>query len=610
MLMEGSMLVSEITFENYKSFYGPETIKIGETVTPVIGKNESGKSNLIDLLGYISLKSKLPKSMFETPYRGRNDDPLKIDVKLKLNENEQQNLSLESEYATVYISEGESNYGFDGFLEEYFSKEEFLNLFSELKASLDQFCELIDSGTGSTLRQNYTNLEVEKTHIHTNYSQTHRDFQTRIKRNNSENKDLASKIISLSKKIEGYVRRIYQSFPIFYKYNEMRLRDSYVLNDDFFEKYDSQDDGIKNFITATGVSTSVFKIAALSSNPGERRDARRKIERAVKEKIEIPFNKFYTQEKITLDLEFNGSRIYLLVTSANKSMRLSERSNGLKWYLNLFISLLAREITGTIFFLIDEPGVFLHVDAQAYLLKLFNELAVEHQILYTTHSPFMIDINNIQNLRYIIKEDGKSKIYNKAHNIPLDTNSNHETLSPIYKAIGLSRTYGIPCMKSPPTVITEGKLDCRYIIAMCPNIAKNISFLPGTGAGNALYLANILKGWGTDFVVLFDDDNQGRAQKEKLLRNGIEENRIIMVSEALDNVDSHKEKVEIENLISKEDFNTLGFQYDALKSNQKEAAVKKLEGLSTSEYNNLSPETRNNFDRLAELIENAFFAEV
>ncbi len=59
-----------------------------------------------------------------------------------------------------------------------------------------------------------------------------------------------------------------------------------------------------------------------------------------------------------------------------QSLLLSERSNGLRWYLNTFIDAKAKDVANSsVLYLFDEPGISLHVNAQRELLELFNHLA-------------------------------------------------------------------------------------------------------------------------------------------------------------------------------------------------------------------------------------------
>src|SRR5439155_23513377 len=52
--------------------------------------------------------------------------------------------------------------------------------------------------------------------------------------------------------------------------------------------------------------------------------------------------------------------------------------------------------------LLDEPGLVLHASAQGDLLNYIEkELKPHHQVVYTTHSPFMVDANNFDRVRIV-----------------------------------------------------------------------------------------------------------------------------------------------------------------------------------------------------------------
>ncbi len=75
-----------------------------------------------------------------------------------------------------------------------------------------------------------------------------------------------------------------------------------------------------------------------------------------------------------------------------------ERSSGFVWFFSFLIwfSQVRRYFGENLFILLDEPGLGLHARAQADLLRYINEkLKPSYQVIYTTHSPFMIDPENV-----------------------------------------------------------------------------------------------------------------------------------------------------------------------------------------------------------------------
>ena len=85
------------------------------------------------------------------------------------------------------------------------------------------------------------------------------------------------------------------------------------------------------------------------------------------------------------------------------STGLGTRSRGFVW----FFSFLAwysqlRQKGENILLLLDEPGLSLHARAQADLLRYFEEaLKPHHQLIYTTHSPFMVDPTRFDRVRIV-----------------------------------------------------------------------------------------------------------------------------------------------------------------------------------------------------------------
>lgn len=93
--------------------------------------------------------------------------------------------------------------------------------------------------------------------------------------------------------------------------------------------------------------------------------------------------------------------ISISIKTDGKSMEFSERSNGLKWYFNTFIKMLHSNLEeNNTVYLLDEPDIFLHFNAQKELLDFFRDLSSkENQVIYTTHSPYMINQDGMASVR-------------------------------------------------------------------------------------------------------------------------------------------------------------------------------------------------------------------
>ena len=98
-----------------------------------------------------------------------------------------------------------------------------------------------------------------------------------------------------------------------------------------------------------------------------------------------------------------GTNVWVNVYDTNHwvSVRIGARSRGficffsfLAWFFK------AQKSSRPMILLLDEPGVFLHASAQKDLLRFIEkELNGCHQVIYTTHSPFMVDAEHFERVR-------------------------------------------------------------------------------------------------------------------------------------------------------------------------------------------------------------------
>ncbi len=87
------------------------------------------------------------------------------------------------------------------------------------------------------------------------------------------------------------------------------------------------------------------------------------------------------------------------------SVPLSERPGGFAWLFSFLAYLTELEVAhaGHLILLLDEPGLSMHARAQQDLMRVIDDhLAPRHQVLYTTGSPFMVPVSQLHRVRSIV----------------------------------------------------------------------------------------------------------------------------------------------------------------------------------------------------------------
>lgn len=155
---------------------------------------------------------------------------------------------------------------------------------------------------------------------------------------------------------------------------------------------------------------------------------------------------------------------------------LRNRSRGFVW----FFSFLAwyedvKRQRENVILLLDEPGLSLHGRAQGDLLRYFDAELSDHQLLYTTHSPFMIDPAKFDRVRIVQdlgidaaealdkKEDGTKVLANVF-------DATDDSLFPLQGALGyeIQQTLFI----GPNALIVEGVADMLYLRAVSAQMER------------------------------------------------------------------------------------------------------------------------------------------
>jgi len=286
-----------------------------------------------------------------------------------------------------------------------------------------------------------------------------------------------------------------------------------------------------NFLTITGLEYSFFQ------QPSSR-ILKQKIENLNGE-LTLNFQDFWRQNvgkknKIKINFELShydhtnpekSGKPFIEFWIKDEQERLypKQRSRGVRWFLSFFLELKATALDKSKrnkVLLIDEPGVSLHARAQEDVLAVFDDIKEEIQIIYTTHSPHLIDVNKLYRILAVqraVEDDMKSEtLVYSARSLKSAT---ADTLSPIYSTMG-ARLNQQEIIKSFNNVIVKDLATFYFMKAVIAltGLDKKCYFLPASGAESIPMMVNILIGWGIEYIILNFGNTEERVVHEKLMK--------------------------------------------------------------------------------------------
>lgn len=254
------------------------------------------------------------------------------------------------------------------------------------------------------------------------------------------------------------------------------------------------------------------------------------------------FASWWKQGKYIFDFQADGNHFRIWVSDDKRPERieLEGRSKGLQWFFSFFLVFLveSKDSHSNCILLLDEPGISLHPVAQMDLIAFFNSLANENQLIYTTHSPFLVSTNNLSGVHAMyIGDSGESVV---SSDLRANKKISEKSIYPIHAAIGItvSDTLLIGCQP----VLVEGVSDQIYLQQIKKYVLaegkykndKEVVFIPTGGVKGMSPVVKILLGREDNLpYVIMDSDKPGK-DKIKQLHNGLyaeEKEKVIPVSE-------------------------------------------------------------------------------
>lgn len=543
--------LTKIKIKEYKSIYETE-LDINDRIIVIAGKNESGKTNILKAL------------------RDGIQDKFDDDCKPLGLDRTNPTLEMEFEFAGEYLNKIYSKKIFKNKeiytlnitrsmnvidkvsgslieeIKEYINKEiakivennsEIINDFSNLKSDIyfegvngKQY--VIEYITFYFVNQLFYNGNKEDLPFVA-------DLQSKIEEDADGNQIEFENIEKLVKIIEEKFKEqkefiddinnknIFSDFVYFSSFDDM-LPDEIDYLELEKEEYRKNNKGFINLLNYLNISVEEF-VKRMNEDVRNVQNYLRNLST----KMTGNFSDIYTQETIELSLQKDGSKIVINIFDKNDkdySKKPSQRSQGFQWFLAFYLVLNSKKCKDNTILLIDEPGLFLHAKAQEDILNYF-ETKIHNQIIYTTHSPFLIDVNNMHRVRLAINnrdDNNGTKIINKYYAV-----SDFDTITPLITAIGYNIAKNPLEFGHGLNIITEGITDRYYLLSFMKllNIENtNIHIIPSKGVSQIHYLVSIALGWGIDFKILMDNDKAAKDAKKELKKTILqyEENELIV----------------------------------------------------------------------------------
>jgi len=380
----------------------------------------------------------------------------------------------------------------------------------------------------------------------------------------------------------------------------------------------------RNFLCVAGLNGDFFR-------EKNHRILKQKIENLNSE-ITIDFQDYWRQhvgknDKIRINFELEhydytqpdkSGKPYLEFWIKDKQERLypKQRSRGVRWFLSFYLELkaTAKENKKNRIMLIDEPGLSLHARAQEDVLKVFEDLKDNLQIIYCTHSPNLIDVQKLYRIMAVQRAKDADE---KSETIVLDARSLHEasadTLSPIYALMG-TRLNDRQFIYPRNNIIVEDTVTYHYIDVMskCLGFDTKVHFIPSSGAEHVPMLANILFGWKIEFGLLTMDNPVSNQVAEFLrnttfFRNDDAVNRKIRTFKGYHGVEDLFSTIDFKRFVLQQRIGITMSNTDFIEQNKLSRLILATEFCSKIEkegtlFKDFDEETRQNFEKLFNLI--------
>jgi len=540
--------LTSFDIKNFRSI-GKTSCHVTDNLTVLAGKNESGKTNILDAL--TCLNDEIEFKETDRPLNKETNDDTLIRFDFKLNNEEKKECIQDFQIDINDLPD-------DVIIELTFNKNEYMiygPFINEIEKRFDKYFETEKSLSNEKIKEINKQLTVsnlqEKGFTETGFVERMdyitldekaielTDIEKQLPRNPQNNQSLYPELIKLINELLnvlfsvrdqiGSIRdKIWMLRPKVVKFSSFDdILPSQVPYSEFTEE---------NLKANHRIVYDLGKLAGIDFNEFQTddRQVRENLTEQAARITTIKFMKFWKQNPVEFKFRIDEPQVSIFVRDKGKevSYKPEQRSKGFQWYLSFYLRLEAQAREKNSLILIDEPGLYLHAKAQKDVLDVLENESEKNQVIFTTHSPYLIDPNELNRIRLVIKDEKTEQT--------IITNSFHkgadaDTLTPIVTAIGLDLTRGLLFSKELNLVL-EGISDYYYLRAMIEILKKsgrfefpeNISLIPCVGNTNMGLIISLLHGLDLKYKVIIDKKGSTRVIN-RLKNSGLKDDEIITI---------------------------------------------------------------------------------
>jgi len=557
------MLLKRVTIHKYKSFLTEQAYEVESQITRIVGKNESGKTALLEALA----KSNYFEDNAEFQFNKDLDYPRSEVTKVRTNNPKVLTCEYELSGEDVRCIE-------EAFAEGIISKQNFF---------VTSYYDNTRTITGVT-----TDFDVFKNWLITSFevgdqckkliraADSYSALESAISENNSfpgmnEIKIELDKIKKDSSgwenPLEGYIYKTHISpaIPKLWYFSDYFSLPCRINLNDFAAGRPTGSLSSEEYKIAKALfELSGLQISDIQSESNF--EAFKAQLEATSNSITDEMFEYWTTNQnleIRFEIEHASNNVrYLNIRIYNSKHRvtlpLKNRSKGFLWFFSFLVwfSKIQGDKNSKYILLLDEPGLSLHASAQNDLLRFIDEkLAPEYQVIYTTHSPFMIDSLKLNEVRTVY-DTQNPKIGSVVSDAVEEKDS--DTLFPLQAALGYTIAQNL--YVSPKNLLVEGISDLVYLNHFSTilkdmgkeGLSDDVTIVPVGGADKIATFISLMRGNELSTVCLLDTftDHGAEVRLKRMVEQRIIADKKILYYHSV----AEQTFADIEDLFSKEEY--------------------------------------------------------